>query len=391
MDCQRHRARRSARRPLCAVRRRSFAHLRGHAAGQYRPRRSDRRRRRISRISSWRRSASVLSPRCWSSFRRSRRRLHPAARAFELDARRRFATVAGDVRPVGDHPECAADVLHRRQPEARRRVARGRELEADRGLAVGVLPGRSVRQRDRGDRRPADPVLSDRDRALFPRDFRRSRGRPADGDRDAPRLRDGDGASLAVVAIAGVFIAVVKSFNPFLGPSLLIYGFEAIIIGGLGSLWGTLAGGIVLGLAQSIGGHINLGLPIIAGHGACSRCSSSAAGPVPQGDGDERRERRALGGAVAHWDRSSRIGMAFWALARRRSSLCPTGPTADAALADRILFVHRSGESVESARRLCRAGVDRPASLRRARRLHPFSLRALARAQSAHRRADRRR
>jgi branched-chain amino acid transport system permease protein len=74
--------------------------------------------------------------------------------------------------------------------------------------------------------------------------------------------------SFVVVAIAGVFIAVVKSFNPFLGPSLLIYGFEAIIIGGLGSLWGTLAGGVVLGVAQSIGGHINLGFPIIAGHAA---------------------------------------------------------------------------------------------------------------------------
>jgi branched-chain amino acid transport system permease protein len=72
--------------------------------------------------------------------------------------------------------------------------------------------------------------------------------------------------SMAVVAIAAIFIAVVKSFNPFLGPSLLIYGFEAIVIGGLGSLWGTLAGGVVLGVAQSIGGHINLGLPIIAGH-----------------------------------------------------------------------------------------------------------------------------
>ncbi|HTO63084.1 MAG TPA: branched-chain amino acid ABC transporter permease [Bradyrhizobium sp.] len=72
--------------------------------------------------------------------------------------------------------------------------------------------------------------------------------------------------SLAVVAIAAIFIGVVKSFNPFVGPSLLIYGFEAIVIGGLGSLWGTLAGGVVLGIAQSIGGHVNLGFPIIAGH-----------------------------------------------------------------------------------------------------------------------------
>jgi branched-chain amino acid transport system permease protein len=72
--------------------------------------------------------------------------------------------------------------------------------------------------------------------------------------------------SLAVVAIGAIFIGVVKSFNPFVGPSLLIYGFEAIVIGGLGSLWGTLAGGVVLGVAQSIGGHINLGFPIIAGH-----------------------------------------------------------------------------------------------------------------------------
>ena len=72
--------------------------------------------------------------------------------------------------------------------------------------------------------------------------------------------------SLAVVAVAGVFIAVRTTFNPFYGPQLLIFGFEAVIIGGLGSLWGTLAGGIILGLAQSIGGHINVGLPFTAGH-----------------------------------------------------------------------------------------------------------------------------
>jgi branched-chain amino acid transport system permease protein len=72
--------------------------------------------------------------------------------------------------------------------------------------------------------------------------------------------------SLAIVAVAGVFIAIRTNFNPFSGPQLLIFGFEAIIIGGLGSLWGTLAGGILLGLAQAVGGQINVGLPFIAGH-----------------------------------------------------------------------------------------------------------------------------
>jgi len=72
--------------------------------------------------------------------------------------------------------------------------------------------------------------------------------------------------SLAVVAVAGVFISIRTNFNPFSGPLMLIFGFEAIIIGGLGSLWGTLAGGILLGMAQAIGGEINVGLPFVAGH-----------------------------------------------------------------------------------------------------------------------------
>jgi branched-chain amino acid transport system permease protein len=71
---------------------------------------------------------------------------------------------------------------------------------------------------------------------------------------------------LAIVAVAGVFIGVRTNFSPFSGPQLLIFGFEAIIIGGLGSLWGTLAGGILLGIAQAIGGQISVGLPFTAGH-----------------------------------------------------------------------------------------------------------------------------
>jgi branched-chain amino acid transport system permease protein len=72
--------------------------------------------------------------------------------------------------------------------------------------------------------------------------------------------------SLAVVAIAGVFLAVRANFDPAIGPARLIFGFEAVIIGGLGSLWGTLAGGLVLGIAQAIGAHINPGWQLLAGH-----------------------------------------------------------------------------------------------------------------------------
>jgi branched-chain amino acid transport system permease protein len=72
--------------------------------------------------------------------------------------------------------------------------------------------------------------------------------------------------SLAVVAIAGVFLAVRANFDPSQGPARLIFGFEAVIIGGLGSLWGTLAGGLILGVAQAIGGHLDPGWQTLAGH-----------------------------------------------------------------------------------------------------------------------------
>ena len=72
--------------------------------------------------------------------------------------------------------------------------------------------------------------------------------------------------SLAVVAIAGVFLAVRANFDPSIGPARLIFGFEAVIIGGLGSLWGTLIGGIILGVAQAIGAQIDPGWQLLAGH-----------------------------------------------------------------------------------------------------------------------------
>ena len=72
--------------------------------------------------------------------------------------------------------------------------------------------------------------------------------------------------SLAVVAIAGIFLAVRTNFDPAIGPARLIFGFEAVIIGGLGSMWGTLAGGIILGVAQAIGAQLDPGWQVLAGH-----------------------------------------------------------------------------------------------------------------------------
>ncbi|MBI1202230.1 MAG: branched-chain amino acid ABC transporter permease [Rhodopseudomonas sp.] len=72
--------------------------------------------------------------------------------------------------------------------------------------------------------------------------------------------------SLAVIAIAGVFLAVRSNFDPSIGPARLIFGFEAVIIGGLGSMWGTLAGGIILGVSQAIGAQIDPGWQLLAGH-----------------------------------------------------------------------------------------------------------------------------
>ena len=72
--------------------------------------------------------------------------------------------------------------------------------------------------------------------------------------------------SLAVVAIAGVFLAVSSNFDPAIGPARLIFGFEAVIIGGLGSMWGTLAGGVILGVSQAIGAQIDPGWQLLAGH-----------------------------------------------------------------------------------------------------------------------------
>lgn len=72
--------------------------------------------------------------------------------------------------------------------------------------------------------------------------------------------------ALAVTAIAGILLGVRTSFDPSGGGGRLIFGFEAVIIGGLGNLWGTLAGGVILGVAQTIGAKVDPGWQILSGH-----------------------------------------------------------------------------------------------------------------------------
>ena len=74
------------------------------------------------------------------------------------------------------------------------------------------------------------------------------------------------GLAFGVAAIAALFLGVRSNFDSSIGPARLIFAFEAVIIGGLGSLWGTLAGGVFLGLAQTIGAAVNPEWQILAGH-----------------------------------------------------------------------------------------------------------------------------
>ncbi len=72
--------------------------------------------------------------------------------------------------------------------------------------------------------------------------------------------------SFALIAVGGVFAGIRTTFTPESGPAALLYAFEAVVIGGMGSLWGTFAGAVILGVAQTIGAKIAIGIGILAGH-----------------------------------------------------------------------------------------------------------------------------
>ncbi len=74
------------------------------------------------------------------------------------------------------------------------------------------------------------------------------------------------GIAVVTAALAGAFLAIRAVVDPSSGPTQLIFAFEAVVIGGFGSLWGTLLGGFVLGVAQTIGAQIDPQSSALAGH-----------------------------------------------------------------------------------------------------------------------------
>jgi len=74
------------------------------------------------------------------------------------------------------------------------------------------------------------------------------------------------GLAFATMGLAGVLLGMRTSFSPTDGPANLLFAFEAVVIGGLGSFWGTFAGGILLGVAQSVGFRLDPGWGLLVGH-----------------------------------------------------------------------------------------------------------------------------
>ena len=72
--------------------------------------------------------------------------------------------------------------------------------------------------------------------------------------------------AVAIAALGGLFLGIRSVFEPTSGPTQLIFAFEAVVIGGMGSLWGTLLGGLALGVAQTLGAQVQPQFAVLSGH-----------------------------------------------------------------------------------------------------------------------------
>ena len=95
-------------------------------------------------------------------------------------------------------------------------------------------------------------------------------------DREAAQLSGADyrhvfgiaaAVAFATVGLAGLSYGMTTVIDPTTGTdTILLFAFASVVIGGLGSLWGTLVGGIVLGVAQQVGAQINISYELLAGY-----------------------------------------------------------------------------------------------------------------------------
>ncbi|HEY9240992.1 MAG TPA: branched-chain amino acid ABC transporter permease [Streptosporangiaceae bacterium] len=73
--------------------------------------------------------------------------------------------------------------------------------------------------------------------------------------------------AFGTVALGGIAYGMYSQLSPTTGTdTILLFAFAAVVIGGLGSLWGTLLGGVVLGVAQQIGAQVNISYELLAGY-----------------------------------------------------------------------------------------------------------------------------
>ena len=185
------------------------------------------------------------------------------------------------------------------------------------------------------------------------------------------------------------------------GPVLLLFAFEAVIIGGMGSFWGTFAGGMLLGVTQAIGFRLDPGLGhLVRPHRVPRGAGRAAAGAVPEDPrvtmdaarrpssckrGARPRQRRRVVRGTPARGAALAVGLLLVAVAARCRWWAPAEHARlDARVRRDRLLLHLR-DDVEPARRLRRHGLDRPAGLLRPRRLRAAGARQLRRRESLRR------
>ncbi|MFE9102912.1 branched-chain amino acid ABC transporter permease [Actinomadura geliboluensis] len=63
------------------------------------------------------------------------------------------------------------------------------------------------------------------------------------------------GFGIALAAFAGVLAAPMRAVNPLMGSDLIITVFAVVVIGGLGSVFGSVAAGFAVGLVSALGNY----------------------------------------------------------------------------------------------------------------------------------------